>query len=62
MQEYLCACLHTAGIVLALNNDMVMMNEVARQTLDPGDQVVLSATRPRRWPGGIPARGAAADW
>jgi transcriptional regulator of acetoin/glycerol metabolism len=41
MQEYLRACRHTAGIVLALNNDMVMMNEVARQTLDPGDQVVL---------------------
>ena len=41
LQEYLRACRHSAGIVLALNNDMVMMNEYARQTLDPGDQVVL---------------------
>jgi len=41
LQEYLHACRHTAGIVLGLNNDMVMMNEAARQTLDPGDQVVL---------------------
>jgi sigma-54 dependent transcriptional regulator, acetoin dehydrogenase operon transcriptional activator AcoR len=41
LQEYLRACRHAGGMVLALNNDMVMMNEQARQTLDPGDQVVL---------------------
>src|SRR6266702_6607498 len=41
LQEYLRACKRTAGIVLALNNDMVMMNEYARRVLDPGDQVVL---------------------
>jgi transcriptional regulator of acetoin/glycerol metabolism len=41
LQEYLRACRRTAGIVLALNNDIVMMNEYARQVLDPGDQVVL---------------------
>jgi transcriptional regulator of acetoin/glycerol metabolism len=41
LQEYLRACRHTAGIVLALNHDVVMMNEQARQALDPGDQVVL---------------------
>ena len=41
LQEYLRACRHSAGIVLALNHDVVMMNDHARQALDPGDQVVL---------------------
>ena len=41
LQEYLRACRRTAGIVLALNHDVVMMNDYARQVLDPGDQVVL---------------------
>jgi len=41
LQEYLRACRHAGGMVVALNNDMVMMNDNARQTLDPGDQVVL---------------------
>jgi transcriptional regulator of acetoin/glycerol metabolism len=41
LQEYLRACRHTTGIVLALSNDMVMMNDTARQVLDPGDQAAL---------------------
>ena len=41
LQEYLRACRHSAGIVLALNHDVVMMNEHARQVLDPADQAVL---------------------
>jgi transcriptional regulator of acetoin/glycerol metabolism len=41
LQEYLRACRRTTGIVLALNNDIVMMNDYARQVLDPADQVVL---------------------
>jgi transcriptional regulator of acetoin/glycerol metabolism len=41
LQEYLRACRHTAGIVFAMNSDVVMMNEYARQTLDPADQTVL---------------------
>ena len=41
LQEYLRACRHSAGIVVALNHDVVMMNDFARQALDPGDQVVL---------------------
>jgi sigma-54 dependent transcriptional regulator, acetoin dehydrogenase operon transcriptional activator AcoR len=41
LQEYLRACRRTTGIVLALNSDMVMMNEYARQVLDPGDQDAL---------------------
>jgi transcriptional regulator of acetoin/glycerol metabolism len=43
LQEYLRACRHTSGIVLALSNDMVMMNDTARQVLDPGDQTALLA-------------------
>ena len=41
LQEYLRACRRTTGIVLALNNNVVMMNDHAQQVLDPGDQVVL---------------------
>jgi len=41
LQEYLRACRHTAGIVFAMNSDVVMMNDYARQTLDPADQTVL---------------------
>ena len=41
LQEYLRACRRTNGIVLALHNDVVMMNDRARQVLDPGDQAVL---------------------
>jgi transcriptional regulator of acetoin/glycerol metabolism len=41
LQEYLRACRRTNGIVLALNDDVVMMNDRARQVLDPGDQAVL---------------------
>jgi transcriptional regulator of acetoin/glycerol metabolism len=41
LQEYLRACRHSAGIVMAVNHDVVMMNEYARQALDPGDQAVL---------------------
>jgi sigma-54 dependent transcriptional regulator, acetoin dehydrogenase operon transcriptional activator AcoR len=41
LQEYLRACKRTAGIVLALNSEVVMMNEHTRQVLDPGDQDAL---------------------
>jgi len=41
LQEYQRACRHTGGIVLALANDMVLMNDHARDALDPGDQVAL---------------------
>jgi transcriptional regulator of acetoin/glycerol metabolism len=41
LQEYLRACRRTNGIVLALNEDVVMMNDHARRVLDPGDQAVL---------------------
>jgi transcriptional regulator of acetoin/glycerol metabolism len=41
LQEYLRACRHTGGIVFALTSDMVLMNDHARDALDPGDQVAL---------------------
>jgi transcriptional regulator of acetoin/glycerol metabolism len=41
LQEYLRTCRRTAGIVFALSNDGVMMNEHARQVLDPGEQSIL---------------------
>jgi transcriptional regulator of acetoin/glycerol metabolism len=41
LQEYLRACRRNAGIVLALNGEVVMMNDQARQVLDPSDQGVL---------------------
>jgi sigma-54 dependent transcriptional regulator, acetoin dehydrogenase operon transcriptional activator AcoR len=41
LHEYLRACRRTAGMVLALDNDVVMMNDYARQVLDRGDQSVL---------------------
>jgi sigma-54 dependent transcriptional regulator, acetoin dehydrogenase operon transcriptional activator AcoR len=41
LQSYLRACRHSSGIVLALNHDVVMMNDQARHVLDQGDQEVL---------------------
>jgi len=43
LQEYLRTCRRTAGIVFALNNDVVMMNDNARHALDPAEQAVLLA-------------------
>jgi sigma-54 dependent transcriptional regulator, acetoin dehydrogenase operon transcriptional activator AcoR len=41
LQAYLRACRHSSGIVLALNHDVVMMNDQARHVLEQGDQEVL---------------------
>ena len=41
LREYVRACRRTGGIVLALGNDVVMLNDHARQVLDPGDQSAL---------------------
>lgn len=40
-RAYLRTCRRTGGIVMALNADLVMMNDNARQLLDPADQTVL---------------------
>jgi sigma-54 dependent transcriptional regulator, acetoin dehydrogenase operon transcriptional activator AcoR len=41
LQEYVRVCRRTGGIVLALGNDVVMLNDHARTMLDPGDQAAL---------------------
>ena len=41
LQEYARTCRHTGGIVLALGNDVVMLNDHARQALSPADQAEL---------------------
>jgi transcriptional regulator of acetoin/glycerol metabolism len=41
LQEYVRACRRTGGIVLALGNDVVMLNDHARRALDPADQSAL---------------------
>lgn len=41
LQEYTRACRHTGGIVLALGNDIVMLNDHARRALSPADQAAL---------------------
>jgi sigma-54 dependent transcriptional regulator, acetoin dehydrogenase operon transcriptional activator AcoR len=41
LQEYLRATRHSAGIVFALDKDMVMMSRHAGEVLDPGDQAAL---------------------
>ncbi len=41
LREYLRACKRTSGMVLALSRDTVMLNDHARQVLDPADQSVL---------------------
>src|SRR6185437_6494845 len=41
LQDYLRACRRGSGIVLALNDDVVMMNDHARHVLEPADTEVL---------------------
>ena len=43
LREYLRTCRHVGGFVFALAHDMVLMNDQARDTLDPGDQAALLA-------------------
>lgn len=42
-REYLRVCRRTTGIVFALNNDVVMLNDFARSVLEPADQAALLA-------------------
>ena len=41
LREYLRACRYSGGLVFAQTHDMVLMNDQARDTLDPGDQAAL---------------------
>jgi transcriptional regulator of acetoin/glycerol metabolism len=65
--EYLRACRRGQGIVFAVNNSLVMLNEHARQLLVPEDQAallataaeVLTARRPRSVSMSLPSGAAA---
>ena len=52
LQDYLRACRHSSGIVLALNDDVVMMNDHARHALEPGDTEVLLGSASEALAGG----------
>lgn len=41
LHDYLVACRRNRGCVLALSTDLVMMNDSARELIDPQDQVAL---------------------
>jgi sigma-54 dependent transcriptional regulator, acetoin dehydrogenase operon transcriptional activator AcoR len=41
LREYLRTCRYTGGSIFAQTNDMVLMNDQARDALDPGDQAAL---------------------
>jgi transcriptional regulator of acetoin/glycerol metabolism len=43
LREYLNACQHAGGVVLAISDELVMMNDQARQSLNPADQAALLA-------------------
>ncbi len=43
LHDYLVTCRRGHGAVLAISNDMLMMNNRAREILDPGDQQVVLA-------------------
>jgi transcriptional regulator of acetoin/glycerol metabolism len=57
LHEYNRACRHTGGIVLALGNDVVMLNDHARKALGPSDQAALitqaGEALGRRHPGAV---------
>jgi transcriptional regulator of acetoin/glycerol metabolism len=42
-QEYLRTCSRVSGVVFALDNDVVMLNDHARSVLEPDDQATLLA-------------------
>jgi sigma-54 dependent transcriptional regulator, acetoin dehydrogenase operon transcriptional activator AcoR len=55
LREYLRACRYTGGFIFAQANDMVLMNDQARDTLDPGDQAALLGHAAEALAGGHPA-------
>ena len=57
LQEYVRACRRTGGIVLALGNNVVMLNDHARQVLDPGRPVRPDRPRHRGAGPAEPGRG-----
>jgi transcriptional regulator of acetoin/glycerol metabolism len=62
LQEYTRACRHTGGIVLALGNDIVMLNDHARQALCPADQAALISQASEALTTEAVAAGARGRW
>jgi len=62
LQEYTRACRHTGGIVLALGNDVVMLNDHARQALSPADQAALISQATEALTAEAAAAGARRRW
>jgi transcriptional regulator of acetoin/glycerol metabolism len=56
LREYLRTCRHVGGFVFAVATDMVLMNDQARDTLDPGDQAALLAHAAEALAGDHPAQ------
>ncbi len=52
LHDYLMTCRRGHGAVLAISNDMLMMNDRAREILDPGDQPILVAQATEALSGG----------
>ncbi len=42
-RDYMSACQHAGGVVVAISDEVVMMNDQARQSLNPADQAALLA-------------------
>jgi transcriptional regulator of acetoin/glycerol metabolism len=62
LQEYTRACRHTGGIVLALGNDIVMLNDHARRALSPADQAALISQATEALTTEAVAAGARGRW
>jgi transcriptional regulator of acetoin/glycerol metabolism len=62
LQEYTRACRHTGGIVLALGNDVVMLNDHARRALSPADQAALISQATEALAAEALAAGARGRW
>lgn len=55
LRDYMAACRRGGGPVLAVSNDLVMLNDVARHLIDPRDQAPLLGTAKEALAGGRPA-------
>jgi len=62
LQEFTRACRHTGGIVLALGNDVVMLNDHARRALSPADQAALISQATEALATETVATGARGRW
>ena len=60
LREYTRACRHAGGIVLALGDDVVMLNDHARQALSPADQAELISRATEALAAGLGGRRGAA--